>query len=115
MLVKAVILLVPRPPPLVQGSLGVQARPRPEIPETCPASAASPSGLVASGPEGYRFWFGRNVTSKKSAFLTHLLILPRCLEVFGTQVQGELIQPRASSKREERNSAWASACHPAGG
>ena len=99
MLVKTVILLlVPKPLPLVQGSFSVQGLLRPEIPETCPVSVAFPSSTATSRAEGYRSHFGRNVISKKSLFLTHVLILPRCLEVFGTQVQGELMEPKVSSK-----------------
>lgn len=56
---------------------------------------------------GSRSQRARNVTPKKPLFLPHLLILLECLEVFGTQVWGELMGPRASSEREERKGAGA--------
>lgn len=55
--------------------------------------------MVAAGAWGYRSQFGWNAIPKKSLLLTHFLILLKRLEMFETQVQGELMDP---SKRRGR-------------
>lgn len=65
--------------------------------------------MVATEAQGYKSRFGRNVIPKKALLLSRFLILPKSLEVFGTRVQGELMDP---SEREEKyldHVSWRSA------
>lgn len=65
--------------------------------------------MVATGARGYRSWFGRNVIPKKPLLLSRFFILPKSLEVFGTRVQGELMDPSEREEKYLEHVSWRSA------